>query len=194
MVSIFTRRVHCCFFLNVYKKNNMNRKDLLFYSNHCGFSKKIIETLVKNNIRDKFVLVCVDNKALTIPKFVNRVPMVLTAFKEIYADGSVIDYIESVIPKNVAAALDEISPLNSSQQQHYTYISKDGEGYDTNISDNNMFGILGMEQQSLSSTNGGGAGATSEKTSKMDSSLFEKYINSRKNDDDAIKKMFNPNR
>ena len=167
----------------------MNRKDLLFYSNHCGFSKKIIEMLVKNNVRERFVLVCVDNKALSIPKFVNRVPMVLTAFKDIYADASVIEYIESIIPRQQPT--DDIAPFvlqNSAQQ--YTYISKDGESYDTNIADNNVFGILGMEQQISDNANINNI----EKTSKMDSSLFEKYINSRKSDDDAIKKMFNPNR
>lgn len=176
----------------------MNRKDLLFYSINCSYSKKIIELLVKNNIRDQFVLVCVDNKALTIPKFVNRVPMVLTTFKEIYADGYVLNYIESILSKQQGQSgppqsSDDIAPFVLQNVSQYTYITNDGDGYDNNKSDDNVYGILGMEQQ-ISNGAAGSGSYNSEKTSKMDSSLFEKYINSRKSDDDAIKKMFNPNR
>ena len=116
--------------------------------------------------------------------------MVLTYFKDIYADSAVIDYVESLIPKKQNESLEEISPftLGTANMSQYTYISKDGESYDTNTSDNNIYGILGMEQKIS-----GPEPKTEDtsRTSKMDSSLFEKYINSRKNDDDAIKKMQN---
>ena len=146
----------------IYSSKNMeSRKDLLFFSNYCDFCKKIIDLIIKNNIRDRFIFVCVDNKTLAIPKFVNRVPMVLTYFKDIYADSAVIDYVESLIPKKQNESLEEISPftLGTAMEQK----------------------ISGPEPKTEDTS----------RTSKMDSSLFEKYINSRKNDDDAIKKMQN---
>jgi hypothetical protein len=167
-----------------------SRKDLLFFSNYCDFCKKIADLIIKNNIRDRFIFVCVDNKSLTLPKFVNRVPMVFTYFKDIYADAAVIEYIESLLPKTSEPMNDDISPfaLGTATISQYTYISKDGESYDTNMMDNNIYGILGMEQK-ISGPEV--KNEDSSRTSKMDSSLFEKYINSRKNDDDAIKKMYN---
>ena len=36
--------------------------DILYYSNYCKHSQKIIQTLVKNNMKDKISYICIDNR------------------------------------------------------------------------------------------------------------------------------------
>lgn len=36
--------------------------DILYYSNYCKHSQKIIQTLVKNNLKDKLSFICIDNR------------------------------------------------------------------------------------------------------------------------------------
>ena len=36
--------------------------DILYYSNYCKHSQKIIQTLVKNNLKDKISFICIDNR------------------------------------------------------------------------------------------------------------------------------------
>lgn len=36
--------------------------DILYYSNYCKHSQKIIQTLVKNNMKDKLNYICIDKR------------------------------------------------------------------------------------------------------------------------------------
>ena len=36
--------------------------DILYYSNYCKHSQKIIQTLVKNNLKEKISFICIDNR------------------------------------------------------------------------------------------------------------------------------------
>ena len=36
--------------------------DILYYSNYCKHSQKIVNTLVKNNLKDKLSFLCIDNR------------------------------------------------------------------------------------------------------------------------------------
>ena len=36
--------------------------DILYYSNYCKHSKKLISTLTKNNMNDKISFICIDKR------------------------------------------------------------------------------------------------------------------------------------
>lgn len=75
----------------------MAQKDIIFYSNYCDFCKEVLTVLVKNNLNEQFMNVCVDNKNLKLPSFVDRVPLVYTTNKKLVADEEIMKYIQSKI-------------------------------------------------------------------------------------------------
>jgi hypothetical protein len=99
---------------------------------------------------------------------------------------------------NVSQQQEDISPfmfgsaLNSSQ---YTYITADGNGYETGVDlgkdmiQNQNFVMLGVDQKIVAPVDR----EAESKTSKFDSSLLERYMDSRKNDDEHIKRILNSN-
>lgn len=169
------------------------RKDLLFYSNFCEHCKKLIGLLIKQNLRDQFVLVCVDKKEFRIPPFIDRVPSILTVKKELYTEDSIFKYIDVKI-KLIQKQIEDIAPftmgsaLNSAQ---YTFITQDGEGYDTgcdlrnDLMQSHDFVLLSNDQRIIAPVD---KEADSKTNSKFDSSMLERYIDARKRDDDFIKK------
>ena len=36
--------------------------DILYYSNYCKHSQKVVNTLVKNNLKDKMSFLCIDKR------------------------------------------------------------------------------------------------------------------------------------
>lgn len=177
---------------------DIQRKDLFFYSNYCEYCKNLLGTLIKKGIRDQFLLINVDKKELTIPPFIDRVPSILTAKKELFTDDAVIRYIESK-SQHTQNVQEDLMPfmfgnaLNSSQ---YTFISGDGNGYDSSVNlksdmiHRNEFGFLGQDQ-AISAP----ADRESEsKSNQMDSSALERLIDMRKMEDSQMKTMMDGNR
>lgn len=174
---------------------DIHKRDILFYSNFCEYCKNLLSLLIKKGVRESFVLVCVDRKELRIPKFIDRVPSILTSNKDLFTDDAIIRYIESKV-QSVSQMQDEISPfmfgnaLNSSQ---YTYLSSDGNGYETTGEVNsdmkqiNNFVLLGQDQKIFAPLDK----EAESKSNKFDSSMLDKYMDSRKNDDEHIKKLLN---
>lgn len=169
------------------------RKDLLFYSNFCEHCKKLVGFLIKQNLREQFILVCVDKKEFKIPSFIDRVPSILNIKKELYTEESIYAYVDTKL-KIIKKQVEEIAPftmmggLNSSQ---YTFISNDGEGYDTgcdlrtDLVQSHDFVLLNHDQRIIAPVD---KEADSKSGSKFDSSVLERYMDSRKRDDEIIKK------
>lgn len=171
----------------------MTDKPLLFFSNYCTFCKSIVDSMIKKNIRDSFILICVDNKSLNIPSFVDKVPMVVinarSNMRQIITDDNLIQFLED--NDNVGSSSEEIQPfllnanMNSSQ---YSFITADGNDY---ISDNNSllaeqnvnFIMLGREQKITTPDD---RESNNKSDNKEDS--FEKLLNARKYDDEMYKK------
>lgn len=169
-----------------------NKKDLLFYSNYCEYCKHLLSLIIKKNIRDYFILVCVDKKELKIPAFIEKVPSIFTFKRELYTDDDITQYIDH-LAKSLIKENDDILPfmfetgINSSQ---YTFITNDGNDYesagyskDDSIIKNN-FVSLNIDQKIVTPIDK----EADNKSSKFDSAILEKYMNSRKNDDESIKK------
>jgi hypothetical protein len=169
------------------------QKDLLFYSNLCDHCKDVINTINKKNIRDSFMFVCVDNPKFVIPEFIKVVPSILTIKKQIFINKVLYDYLESKSTHTINT-IEEISPFtigSANYSTSYTWLSTDGNGYDNdgmllnNEAKNNNFVLLNDNL----SLNAPKENNTDNKSNKFDSSIYEKYINSRTNDDEHIKKI-----
>ena len=175
---------------------DIHKKDLLFYSNFCEHCNNLINLMIKKNVRSSFILVCIDKRDLKIPSFVDRVPTILTTKKDIYTDDSLYKYVDSKITKQNTQTEDVCSfmfgsALNSSQ---YTFISSDGNSYEcdndmgTDMLQSTNFVPVGLEQMIAPKEEENGKG------SKIDPAFLEQYVNSRKSDDEHIKKQLNVNR
>lgn len=170
-----------------------NKKDLLFYSNYCEYCKNLLSLIIKKNIRDFFILVCVDKKELKIPAFIEKVPSILTSRRELYTDEAIPQYIDS-LAKSLVKENTDILPfmfetgINSSQ---YTFITNDGNDYESaafskdDIIMKNNFVPINNEQKIVTPVDK----EADNKSSKFDSSILERYMNSRKSDDENIKKL-----
>jgi len=179
-------------------------KDLLFYSNHCEYSKSILIQLLKRGCRDNFYIVCVDNPGISIPRAVDRVPAIITRMKTLIMDDDVIKYIETFCGRQ------ESSPQQPQQaqdsQQHYQESTAQGDvlpfslasdinSYsdkftfiEENPMDNRLmkFGYLGAENNTPPISTRDLSSQKSEKKTKMDE-IYEKYIADR---DAEIHKLF----
>jgi hypothetical protein len=51
--------------------------------------------IAKNDLSDKFMLVCVDNNKLKLPSFVDRVPLIYTTQKQLYSDDNLVNYLKN---------------------------------------------------------------------------------------------------
>jgi hypothetical protein len=80
----------------------MTQKDILFYSNFCDFCKEMMTMIAKNDLSDKFMLVCVDNTKLKLPTFVDRVPLIYTTQKQLYSDENLVNYIKTKLSSSTS--------------------------------------------------------------------------------------------
>jgi hypothetical protein len=73
----------------------MNRH-VLFYSNYCHFSKNVLTNIIKKDLKEMFVLVCVDKRNIQLPDFVDRVPLIFTMDRRMLVDDAVSAFIDGV--------------------------------------------------------------------------------------------------
>ena len=133
--------------------------DILYYSNYCNHSKKILQTLAKSPLKDKFHFICIDNrvkedgktyvvlngKKMIMPDIV-KVPAVmnLTNYNIVYGED-IYSYIEPQTRQKVSEAT-----FNNMEPMAFSF----GEGTAGVASDN--FSFLDMSSDSLAATGDGG--------------------------------------
>jgi hypothetical protein len=157
-------------------------KDILFYSNFCEYSKEVLGIIAKKNIRNDFVLVCVDNRTSNLPSFVDRVPLIFSITTEVIVDEGIQKYIDTKYSSN-NGDLEPFSLFSASGKSNYSdafsFIEEGGQedfvkGYTyLNMND----GAISTVQEESDST----------KKSKIDSSILEKFMAERDNDLKNIK-------
>lgn len=177
-------------------------KDLLFYSNYCEPCKDLLGLLIRRNLRDQFVLICVDNKNFTIPKFVTCVPLIFTEDKRVIKEDDIQRYISpkmnaGIKSKNTNSNSEsnineDISPFtmgNSLNSSQFTFITEDGEGYIENNNNPNKellverdFTLLGGSIKSIQEKE-----TQNNKVNKLDDGYIDNFLNSRAYDDEIIK-------
>jgi hypothetical protein len=152
-------------------------KTLIFYSNYCQYSKNLINEITKANIREEFLLVCIDSNSYNIPKFVTKVPMLFSKNENrIYVEDEIVDYINKL-------SSSKNSSSRNNDVQYYSQVEMGGE-----FSDN--FAFLNDENQARSfvflnddnTFNDNRIKETSSRvvddsqSNKLDSSDIEKYM------------------
>lgn len=157
------------------------QKDILFYSNLCDFSKEVLQNIAKYQIKDKFLLVCVDNKNLKLPPFVDRVPLIYTVSKKLFADENLMNYLQSMVESTSLQPYALVGTNTNAYSENFSFI-EDTDGYTEDCSRN--YNYLGMEQKIY---------APEDKNEPTDdkSKVLEAYMANRAND---IQKIFGNNR
>ena len=135
--------------------------DILYYSNHCNHSKKVLQILSKNQIKDKIHFICIDKrikeddktyvilqngKKIIMPDNVVKVPamMNLKNYNVIYGED-IYKYIEPQTRRATSEAT-----FNNMEPLAFSF----GDGTAGVASDN--FSFLDMSSDSLSATGDGG--------------------------------------
>jgi len=134
--------------------------DILYYSNYCNHSKKIIQDLSKSSLKDKIHFICIDNriieegktfvvlqngKKIILPDNIKKVPamMNLTNYNIIYGE-EIYSYLKPQKNKEVS-----IATQNNMEPMAFSF--GDGSGI---VSDN--FSFLDMTSDSMAATGDGG--------------------------------------
>lgn len=74
----------------------MEAKDIIFYSNFCTYCKDVINRISKTPINDNMVYICVDDRNIKLPPFVQAVPTIyLTSEKKIIVDENIDKWVQS---------------------------------------------------------------------------------------------------
>lgn len=156
-------------------------KDVLFYSNFCDYSKEVINLIIKKNIKQYFVHICVDSSKYKLPEFIDRVPIIYTHNGEVLYDETIVKYIESVSPNN-----EDILPFSLHQSTNYSdMFSYLDDSVDIS---NKGYTMLGFEQKIMAVPDDNGSDNTK---SKFDTNILDKYMQERDNDIQLAKKAMN---
>ena len=76
------------------------KKDIIFYSNYCTYSKEILNQISKTSINDNIAYVCVDDPNIQLPNFITAVPTIyLVDEKKIVVDEAISGWIKEKISK-----------------------------------------------------------------------------------------------
>lgn len=135
--------------------------DILYYSNYCNHSKKIIQDLSKSPLKEKIHFICIDNrvkeegktyivlqngKKIIMPDNILKVPAImnLTNYNIIYGED-IYSYLNPRINKEIS-----IATSNNMEPMAFSF----GEGTAGVASDN--FSFLDMSSDSLAATGDGG--------------------------------------
>lgn len=119
------------------------QKDILFYSNTCGFSKEILQMIVNNNLKERFMLVCIDNRNLKLPPFVDRVPLLYTTTKKLIADENLLNYVKSFVSSSSLQPYALVGANTNSYTDNYSFLQET----EVELGDSSRnFNILGFEQ------------------------------------------------
>lgn len=180
----------------------MNRKDLIFYSNYCEYSKEVLTMLTKRNLRSKFLLICIDNGKYKIPPIITSVPTILTSdFSTIYTDVNITKYIDNKYP--ITKQEQEIQTFSWEGNNYSdTYSLLEDDDITNSAIGGNMsskgFTFLNDNVNDTSHMNGNEPPKFKDdddvlKQTKFDISAYDSYISSRNRDEEQIKKKYHPN-
>lgn len=160
------------------------QKDILFYSNLCEYCKEILATLVKNNLRDYFMLVNIDNRSYKLPPFVDRVPLIYTTQRKVFADENLLNYIQSKIVSSTLQPYALVGTNTNAYSENFSFI----EDSDNVIEDSSRnYNLVGSEHQKIY------APTEDDSNNKGTPQILEKFMAERDSD---IEKIFGntPNR
>lgn len=168
-----------------YMSKTKMKKDILFYSNFCDFSKEVVTLITKKNLKSFILLVCVDTGKYQIPPCIDRVPSLLTAERDaLYVEDNLVKYIEKRA-KDLFQEDESIQTFSwegNNYSESFSFVNDDAAGNMTNMS----FSLISDE---LESRNGKFKDDDDVlKANKFDIAAYDSYISSRNRDEEQIKK------
>ena len=171
------------------------KKDIIFYSNFCTYSKEIINQISKTPLNDKMLYVCVDDENIQLPNFVTAVPTVyLVEKKRIVVDESIPKWIQEQVSQKQEKKTEEIQAYFGSTDSSF--------GASFSSLDNNdkpfvssTFTFIGEEQQITtpndSSGNSGNSGNSNPMNTRSNSAMdndFERLQNQRNSEFQTVQR------
>jgi hypothetical protein len=125
-------------------------KDILFYSHFCNFSKEVLSMMHKMNVKNDFLLVCVEKHAKSIPKNITCVPTIMTRTQQFLVEDDIQGYIQIVASHKKSggsggAADTAPQDVFSNTNAGFSYLDDPIEG--NNGVDSGAYGIFGMDQR-----------------------------------------------
>ena len=158
------------------------KKDIIFYSNYCTYSKEIINQLSKTSINDNIIYVCVDDENIQLPPFIKAVPTIyLVNDKKIVVDEAISSWIKEKVSKPDDTN-EELQPYYGGCGNSY------GSGFE-NIDNSeskpfiSSFTFIGDEQQ-IETPEGQsvGGGNNENGNNSLGNSNYDKMVQGRNND------------
>jgi hypothetical protein len=123
------------------------QKDILFYSNFCEFSKEVLGILIKNSLKEAFMLVNVDNRQLQLPAFVDRVPLIYAANKKVFSDEHLMAFLQSKIGSSSLQPYSLMGTNTNAYSENFSFIES-GDTLDALPEDcSRNYNYLGMDQK-----------------------------------------------
>lgn len=147
--------------------------NVLFYSSHCPFSKEVIDLITKRDIKEYFLMVCVDqlkNRRL-MPREIDRVPALLVRDENrILFDDAIIQFIGQPDADDIMP----VEQVTSAFSENFSFLGD--ESTDTVPTASKNFALFGQEQHihTPEDDNSSGKGDTGN--------VMERYMSQRAKD------------
>ena len=111
-------------------------KNIIFYSNHCPHSKRVIKMLNEEKIGTNLVRVCIDVGNIRIPSFITSVPTIyLTRNKQILTDNRLEQWLTTLREKKESKKLTPYCMANSSFSENFSFLDGGDQIPNYNFSD-----------------------------------------------------------
>ena len=121
------------------------KKDIIFYSNYCTYSKEVINQISKTPINDNIIYISVDDENIELPPFIKAVPTIyLVNDKKIVVDEEIAQWIKEKTSKPVD---DSILPYFGSTDNSYSSSFSTLDDKEENKPFISSYTFLGEEQK-----------------------------------------------
>jgi hypothetical protein len=121
------------------------KKDIIFYSNFCTYSKDIINQISKTPINDNIIYISVDDENIELPPFIKAVPTIyLVNDKKIVVDEGITQWIKEKTSKPVD---ESIQPYFGSTDNSYSSSFSTVNSDESNKPFISSYTFLGEEQK-----------------------------------------------
>jgi hypothetical protein len=168
-----------------YNSTKPSHKHILFFSNFCNYSKDLISMITKKNLSKHFSFVCIENTKIQIPRFVDRVPTILSSDGQLIVDEHLNEFVETLWKQIFNE--EDVAPFSlGGISDSYSFID-DAPIQDTQVFKNeynNKFAYL-SEDFHIEAPDEYALGNNS---SNKDAA-YERYMTDRENDDAMMKTM-----
>jgi hypothetical protein len=164
----------------------MTKKDIIFYSNFCTYSKEIINEISKTTINDNILYVCVDDENIQLPNFITAVPTIyLVEKKRIVVDESIPKWIQEQVSTSQTKPETEVQAYFGSNDSSFgcSFSTLDNKEEKPYIS---SFTYIGDEQKIETPEDSAGSSNSQNSYKTSSNNDFEKLQNERQREFQGI--------